>query len=170
MGAAEATVSRRDQPGAPPCPGQLPRSPPYLPLLALRVLEHAEEGDGVVELPELQERRALGEFLLYPVLMLLQLLPPGSNPAQPLCEARAPHRGQLPLPCSSWSPAAGRKPQTSLLLLATGLKDLTREELDLQQQELRKGLGRVIGPSAKFAHCLSTWQNYEQSPRSSLSR
>lgn len=36
------------------------REPPYLPFLAFRVLDHTEEGDGVVELPELQERD-LGE-------------------------------------------------------------------------------------------------------------
>lgn len=34
------------------CPG----TPPYLPLLAFWVLEHPEEGDRIVELPELQER------------------------------------------------------------------------------------------------------------------
>lgn len=46
-----------------PLPGHS-REPPYLPLLALGVLDHAEEGDGVVELPELQERGDSGVLLL----------------------------------------------------------------------------------------------------------
>lgn len=129
------------------------------------MLEHAEEGDGVVELPELQERGALGDFVL-PGADAPPAAPSGLKPCTALGEARALQWGQLPLPCHLLSPAAGRKPRTSLLLLATGLKDLTREELDLQQQELKlkKGLGRV------FAHSLNIGQNYKQSPRSSLSR
>lgn len=39
-----------------PLPRAAAWEPPYLPLLAFWVLDHAEEGDGIVELPELQER------------------------------------------------------------------------------------------------------------------
>lgn len=47
-----------------PLPRAAAWEPPYLPLLAFRVLDHAEEGDGIVELPELQGRGDSGEFLL----------------------------------------------------------------------------------------------------------
>lgn len=46
-----------------PLPGHS-RGISHLPLLALGVLDHAEQGDGVVELPELQERGDSGQLLL----------------------------------------------------------------------------------------------------------
>lgn len=64
MGATEAQVSRRERAWGIPLPRATAWEPPYLPLLAFWVLDHAEEGDSIVELPELQERGDLGEFLL----------------------------------------------------------------------------------------------------------
>lgn len=48
------------QQGWTPLPTQPPVSHPYLPLLALWVLQHPEKGDSIVELPELQEKGDLG--------------------------------------------------------------------------------------------------------------
>lgn len=54
----EARVSGGMCPAQTPPPRAAARSPPYLPLLALRVLDHPEESDGVVQLPELQRQEA----------------------------------------------------------------------------------------------------------------
>lgn len=88
------------------------------------------------------------------MLMFIQLLPLGTNPMQTSPEASLPHHTVKPRPglgpedpswdicpflATFWSPTARRKPQISLLLLAIGLNDLTKKELDLQQQQLQKG-------------------------------
>lgn len=113
------------------------------------------------------------------MLTLIQLLPLGTNPAQTSREASLPQHAVKPRPGSGpedsapedpswdispflatfWSPATRRKPQTSLLLLAIGLNDPTKEELDLQQQQLRaearKGFGGVLGASPSAVFCTS---------------
>jgi len=141
--------ARGTPPGAHPPTGQ----PPHLPLLALRVLDHAEEGDGVVELPELRGRETQWSSSLQrldPMLGFTQRLSPGTNLPTDLVSAQpAPARSETGPSAGPedpgweippfWSPTAGRKPQTSPLLLAIGLNDPTKEEPDLQELKLRRG-------------------------------
>lgn len=104
-----------------PVPGHS-QEPPYLPLLALGVLDHAEQGEGVVELPELQERGESGSCCFQRLrLEPIQLLPLGINPTlkpQPGSglEGSFPEDPSWDLPPVSgqWSPRAKRKPQASL--------------------------------------------------------
>lgn len=160
-----------------------PQEPPYLPLLALRVLDHPEQGDGVVELPELQERGDSGELLLSEAQSQadpIQLLPLGTNPTPTSCGGsetpsrlrtlwRARSQPGHP-PCFRPAEPKGQE-EASEEPLAINLNDVTEVGLDPWQQQLKagaqKGFGKALERLWKGSHAapphLSTRQSHPSS-------